>query len=97
MRDKSLLAFLSEGYFYLVDVSSLHLDGRLRGKLSIRIPNESIRNFDLDFNMHTLILATTGGHVYVYDLPKALENERVIAKKKVQMGVEEELVVTFLH
>lgn len=97
LRDKSLLAFISEGYFYIVDVSSQQIDGRIRGKINIRIPNESIKNFDIDFNMNTLLLATSNGNVYIYDLPKAYENERVISKKKIQMGVEEDLIVTFLR
>jgi len=47
-------------------------------KLNIRIPNESIKNFDVDYNMNTVILATSNGNAYLYDLPKALENERIL-------------------
>jgi hypothetical protein len=32
----------------------------------------------------------------MYDLPKALENERVILKKKIEMGLEADLVTTYL-
>jgi len=28
--------------------------------------------------MNTVILATSNGNAYLYDLPKALENERII-------------------
>lgn len=66
-------------------------------KLNIRIPNETIKNFDADFNMNTLILTTSNGNAYLYDLPKALENERVIQKKKIDMGLESELVITYLE
>lgn len=65
--------------------------------INIRIPNETIKNFDVDPGMNTLAIGTTNGNMYLYDLPKALENERIIAKKKIQMGVEEELVVEFLE
>ena len=47
--------------------------------------------------MNTLAIGTINGNVYLYDLPKALENERIIAKKKIQMGVEEDLVIEFLE
>jgi hypothetical protein len=47
--------------------------------------------------MSTLILATSNGNIFIYDLPKAFENERVLNKKKLQMGVEDELVNTYLE
>lgn len=47
--------------------------------------------------MNSLLLGTGSGHVYIYDLPKALENERVLNKKKIEMGVEDELVYTYLQ
>ena len=47
--------------------------------------------------MTSLILGTNQGNIYIYDLPKALENERVINNKKVEMGVEEDLVFTHLN
>ena len=47
--------------------------------------------------MNTLLLCTTNGNLYLYDLPKALENERIITKRRLDMGVEEELVFTFLE
>jgi hypothetical protein len=106
LRDKNLLAYLSEGYFYIVDLSSRlsdpksksesDLQPRIKVKLNIRIPNEAIKNFDVDFNMNTVLLGTNNGNVYMYDLPKALENERFINKKRLDVGVEEELVFTFL-
>ena len=98
LRDKNLLAFLSEGYLYICDLSSMKTQsGKIQCKLNIRIPNERINVFDIDFNMNTLLISTINGHLYVYDLPKALENERVLAKKKIQMGVEDDLVYTYLE
>jgi hypothetical protein len=47
--------------------------------------------------MNTVLLGTNNGNLYMYDLPKALENERFINKKRLDMGVEEELVFTFLE
>jgi len=47
--------------------------------------------------MTSLVLGTSAGNVFVYDLAKALENERVLAKRRMEMGVEEELVVTRLQ
>ena len=47
--------------------------------------------------MQNLVFGTNAGSVYIYDLPKALENERLLNKKKLEMGVEEELVLTFLE
>jgi hypothetical protein len=93
LRDKNLIAYLSEGYFYIADLST---GDRILIKINIRIPNEQIKNFDIDFNMNTVLLATGSGNVYLYDLPKALENERVLNKKKIEMGVEEELVFTYM-
>jgi hypothetical protein len=46
--------------------------------------------------MNQLILGTSGGNVYMYDLPKALENERLLTNKKLEMGVEDDLVYTYL-
>jgi hypothetical protein len=57
LRDRNKVAFISEGYFYLIDVSGLKT-GRMQVKLNIRIPNEKITNFDIDFNMNTLLLGT---------------------------------------
>ena len=99
LRDKNLLAFISEGYFYLVDLSSReqYENLKIKVKINIRIPNESVKNFDIDSNMNTVLLATGNGNLYMYDLPKALENERVINKKRLDMGVEENLVFTFME
>ena len=47
--------------------------------------------------MTSVVLGTNSGNVYVYDLPKALENERVLNKKRIEMGVEEELVYTYFE
>lgn len=66
-------------------------------KLNIRIPNEAISNFDVDYNMTTLILSTKCGKVYLYDLPKSLENERILGKKRIDIGVEDKLAYTYLE
>lgn len=98
LRDQNLIAFIAEGYFYLIDISEANEENsKLLVTLNIRIPNEQITTFDIDFNMHTLIMGTTGGNVYVYDLPKALENERILRRSKLSLGVEEELVYTYLE
>ena len=98
LRDKNLLAFLSEGYFYIVDLSTTSTcNGKIQTKLNIRVPNEKLSVFDIDFNMNSLLMGSTNGHVYLYDLPKALENERILNKKKLEMGVEDYLVYTYLE
>ena len=84
-------------YFYIVDLSCKNEDESLKVKLNIRIPNESIKNFDVDFNMATIILTTNCGKSYIFDLPKALENEKILSKRKVELGVERNLVYTFLE
>jgi hypothetical protein len=90
LRDEHLVGVLSEGYFYLVDIGE-----QVTAKLLVRIPNEQVTTFAIDDTMSQLVLGTAQGHVYVYDLPTALENERLIARKKLDMGVEEDLV--FVH
>ena len=102
LRDQNLLGFLSEGYFYLIDfsyASDCSNEARQRPivKINIRIPHEQIKTFDIDVNMTSVVLGTNSGNVYVYDLPKALENERVLNKKRIEMGVEEELVYTYFE
>ena len=52
-------------------------------KLNLRIPHEHIKTFDIDQAMSSLVLGTSGGNVFVYDLGKALENERVLAKRRI--------------
>ena len=47
--------------------------------------------------MTTLVLGTSAGNVFVYELGKAIENERILAKKRIDMGVEEDLVVIKLE
>jgi hypothetical protein len=66
-------------------------------KLNIRIPSESIRNFDVDFNMTTVLLGNKCGKLYLFDLPKALENERILARRRLEIGVEDKLVHTYLE
>ena len=72
-------------------------NGKIQTKLNIRVPNEKLSVFDIDFNMNSLLMGSTNGHVYLYDLPKALENERILNKKKLEMGVEDNLVYTYLE
>jgi hypothetical protein len=82
LRDQNLMGLLSEGYFYLLDISFATTADHPRPivmKLNIRIPHEQIKTFDIDQNMSTLVLGTNAGNVYIYDLPKALENERLLA------------------
>ena len=95
LRDKNLVSFISEGYFYIADMSQGF--ERFKVKLNIRIPNEAIKNFDVDFNMTTLILSTNSGKIYLYDLPKAFENERVLSKRRTEIGVDSNLVYTYLE
>ena len=42
--------------------------------------------------MTTIVIVTSGAKVYLYDLPKTFENERIILKKKIEIGVEKSLV-----
>jgi hypothetical protein len=99
LRDQNLLAFLSAGYFYLLDLSyaTTNTTSLPQIKLNLRIPHEHIKTFDIDQAMSSLVLGTNAGNVFVYDLGKALENERTFAKRRIEMGVEEELVVTKLQ
>ena len=100
LRDQHLLAFLSSGYFYLLDLSyatTATTTALPQVKLHLRIPHEPIKTFDIDQSLTSLLLGTTAGNVFVYDLAKALENERVLAKRSVEMGVEEALIVTRLQ
>jgi hypothetical protein len=46
--------------------------------------------------MQKVALATAGGSCLLYDLAKALENEALIAKKRIEMGVEPATVYTYL-
>ena len=103
LRDQHLLAFLSSGYFYVLDLSYATTATATTAttlpqvKLHLRIPHEPIKTFDIDQALTSLVLGTTAGNVFVYDLAKALENERVLAKRRVEMGVEEALIVTRLQ
>jgi hypothetical protein len=47
--------------------------------------------------MNIVSLAASGGKVYLYHLPTALTNEQQLAKSKLKMGVEKELVYNFLN
>ena len=77
------MALISEGFFYLIDISysttsTSEKKHSVVVKLNIRIPHEQVKTFDIDQNMTTLVLGTNAGNVFIYDLAKALENERVI-------------------
>lgn len=80
LRDQNLLAVISEGFFYLIDISYSTTTDKQKVvvKLNIRIPHEQVKTFDVDQNMTTLVLGTNAGNVFIYDMAKALENERVI-------------------
>ena len=80
-----------------MDLSYAASKSTITVKLNIRIPHEQIKTFDIDMGMSTLVLGTSAGNVFVYDLAKAIENERVLSKKRIDMGVEEELVVVKLQ
>lgn len=47
--------------------------------------------------MISVVLGTSSGNIYIYDLAVAVENERVLCKKRIDMGVEEDLVYTYLQ
>lgn len=46
--------------------------------------------------MNLVSLITSNGNAYLFDLPKAFENERLIAKKKIDMGLEKNLIFSYL-
>jgi len=49
---------------------------------------QQIKRIAVDPAMITLVLAASGGKVYLYHLPTALTNERLIAWNKLKMGVD---------
>jgi hypothetical protein len=80
-----------------VDISGLkNKDENLKVKLNIRIPNESITNYDIDYNMTTILFSTNNSKVYLFDLPKAIENEKILSKRRLEIGVDKKLVYTYL-
>ncbi len=48
LRDQNLLALLSEGFFYLLDLSYAHNEGKITVKLNLQIPHEVVKCFDID-------------------------------------------------
>ena len=51
LRDQNLLAVISEGFFYLIDISystSTEKKQSVVVKLNIRIPHEQVKTFDID-------------------------------------------------
>jgi hypothetical protein len=53
LRDQNLLAVISEGFFYLIDISfSTNSNNEKKHsvvvKLNIRIPHEQVKTFDID-------------------------------------------------
>ena len=52
LRDQNLLAVISEGFFYLIDISysttSSDKKQSVVVKLNIRIPHEQVKTFDID-------------------------------------------------
>ena len=52
LRDQNLLAVISEGFFYLIDISysttSSDKKHSVVVKLNIRIPHEQVKTFDID-------------------------------------------------
>ena len=47
--------------------------------------------------MNALALCATNGNVLLYNLPTAIKNDQNLAKKRTQMGIEKELVYTYLE
>jgi len=47
--------------------------------------------------MEKLVIATSSGNVFLYNLAVALANEKAISKKKIEMGVERGLVWNYLE
>jgi hypothetical protein len=101
LKDQNLLGFIAEGYFYIVDISfaaqSMQENKRPVVKLNIRIPHEKIQTFEVDGNLSSLVIGTNSGNIYLYDLYKAIENERLLNQKRLEMGVEDDLVHTYLN
>lgn len=77
LSDKLLLAYLSEGNFYLVDLGQ-RVDEKMQIALEIRIPGQQIKRFAVDRNMNNLVLVTSGGKTHMYHLPTALTNEKLL-------------------
>ena len=46
--------------------------------------------------MNALALTATNGNVFLYNLPAAILNDQNLARKRQQMGLEKELVYTYL-
>jgi hypothetical protein len=74
LQDKLLLAFLSEGSFFLVDLGQAPSD-ELEISLEIRLPAQQIKRITIDPAMMTLVLSTSSGKILLYHLPTALKNE----------------------
>jgi len=64
LRDPYLCAFLSEGQFFVADLSC----EEAAVKLNIRIPHQTVTHFDVDFQMGSVLLSTNTGKVFLYDL-----------------------------
>ena len=80
----------------MVDLGQAN-SSRLKIALEIRIPGAHIGQFSVDRPMNTLALATTTGNTFLYNLPLALKNEQSLASQKIKMGVEKDIVHTYLH
>ena len=62
----------------------------------MRVPGHKISRFDIDTHMQKVALATSGGSLLLYDLAKALENESLITKKRLDMSVNAATMLTYL-
>ena len=80
----------------MVDINPENRMNQIKISLEIRIPGHKITRFDIDSHMQKVALATAGGSCLLYDLAKALENEALIARKRLEMGVENSVVYTYL-
>ena len=68
LTDKLLLGYISEGIFYLVDLGQ-QSQAKLQVALEIRLPAALIKRFAVDNRMNALSLCSSGGQVFLYNLP----------------------------
>jgi len=75
LADRLLLGYLSEGIFHLVDLGQQAPDNKLQIALEIRVPGSLIKRFAVDAQMNALALVASNGHVLLYNLPAAIQND----------------------
>ena len=73
LTDKLLIGYISEGFFYLVDLGQANSNSRLQVALEIRLPEGAqIKRFSVDHPMNALAMTATNGRVFLYNLPTAI-------------------------